>query len=254
MDPDKLRKLYCWVDTIPLSRPKRNIAKDFCDGVMVAEIVAHLCPSFTFDLQDLGTATTPERRLRNWDILNATILKRLGIQLTKAECEAICNCERGAIESLLFVLQPRLEQVQKQPLHTSGTAPSGGETGSDEAAEEKIARLVAALAQKDAENSQLQNVISLLNLKVDSLERHLRLKQATIRLLEERAGIAELDSLVEEPVREPQPNVGHHVGRANPQEEKSASSDARGSSLFPEEYDSIDSNIQFMQGRMAGYV
>ena len=28
----ELKPLYQWVDAIPLSRPKRNIARDFADG------------------------------------------------------------------------------------------------------------------------------------------------------------------------------------------------------------------------------
>lgn len=35
---------YQLVDEIPLSRPKRNIARDFADGVLVAEAVAHFYP------------------------------------------------------------------------------------------------------------------------------------------------------------------------------------------------------------------
>jgi hypothetical protein len=29
---NELKPLYQWVDEIPLSRPKRNIARDFADG------------------------------------------------------------------------------------------------------------------------------------------------------------------------------------------------------------------------------
>lgn len=36
--------IYNWVDEIPLSRPKRNIARDFSDGVLMAEIVKHYIP------------------------------------------------------------------------------------------------------------------------------------------------------------------------------------------------------------------
>lgn len=35
---DDLTRLYTWVDEIELSRPKRNIARDFSDGVLVAEV------------------------------------------------------------------------------------------------------------------------------------------------------------------------------------------------------------------------
>ena len=43
-DRQHLYMLYAWVDEIPLSRPKRNIARDFSDGVLTAEIVAHYFP------------------------------------------------------------------------------------------------------------------------------------------------------------------------------------------------------------------
>ena len=41
---DDLQIIYNWVDEIPLTRPKRNIARDFSDGVMLAEIVKHYLP------------------------------------------------------------------------------------------------------------------------------------------------------------------------------------------------------------------
>lgn len=31
---DQMQAIYNWVDEIPLSRPKRNIARDFSDGGM----------------------------------------------------------------------------------------------------------------------------------------------------------------------------------------------------------------------------
>ncbi len=32
LDDEELQKIYTWVDEIPLSRPKRNITRDFSDG------------------------------------------------------------------------------------------------------------------------------------------------------------------------------------------------------------------------------
>ena len=32
LDDETLQVLYTWIDEIPLSRPKRNIARDFSDG------------------------------------------------------------------------------------------------------------------------------------------------------------------------------------------------------------------------------
>ena len=32
LDEEEMQLIYNWVDEIPLSRPKRNIARDFSDG------------------------------------------------------------------------------------------------------------------------------------------------------------------------------------------------------------------------------
>ena len=34
MDDDDLQLLYTWIDEVPLTRPKRNISRDFADGVL----------------------------------------------------------------------------------------------------------------------------------------------------------------------------------------------------------------------------
>ena len=44
---EQLRAIYAWIDAIPLSRPKRNISRDFSDGVMLAEVLLYI---FTFIL------------------------------------------------------------------------------------------------------------------------------------------------------------------------------------------------------------
>ncbi|GIQ88091.1 hypothetical protein KIPB_010263, partial [Kipferlia bialata] len=43
-DEDTLQALYQWVDEIPLSRPKRNMSRDFSDGVLMAEVMHHFFP------------------------------------------------------------------------------------------------------------------------------------------------------------------------------------------------------------------
>jgi len=41
---DELAELYAWIDTIPLSKPKKSIARDFADAVCMAEVVHHYFP------------------------------------------------------------------------------------------------------------------------------------------------------------------------------------------------------------------
>ncbi|EDL80227.1 rCG26209, isoform CRA_b [Rattus norvegicus] len=44
VDEEALHQLYLWVDNIPLSRPKRNLSRDFSDGVLVAELIKFYFP------------------------------------------------------------------------------------------------------------------------------------------------------------------------------------------------------------------
>ena len=59
---DELPELYAWVDTIPLSKPKKNLARDFADGVLVAEVVAHYFPRLVELHNYRWEKTGPRRR------------------------------------------------------------------------------------------------------------------------------------------------------------------------------------------------
>jgi hypothetical protein len=50
-----LQDVYHWVDEVPLSRAKRNIARDFSDGVLVAEVIKHFMPK-EIDLHNYSAA------------------------------------------------------------------------------------------------------------------------------------------------------------------------------------------------------
>ena len=40
LDEETTKALLIWIDQIELSRPKKNINRDFADGVLVAELIA----------------------------------------------------------------------------------------------------------------------------------------------------------------------------------------------------------------------
>ena len=44
LDDDSLQELYSWIDEIPLSRPKRNIGRDFSDGGELKQLVRTFLP------------------------------------------------------------------------------------------------------------------------------------------------------------------------------------------------------------------
>lgn len=39
IDEEELQLVYQWVDSVPLTRPKKNIARDFADGGMITAML-----------------------------------------------------------------------------------------------------------------------------------------------------------------------------------------------------------------------
>lgn len=64
LSEDELSALYNWVDEIPLSRPKKNITRDFSDGVLVAETVHHFIPKL-IEIHNYSQANSSGQKLYN---------------------------------------------------------------------------------------------------------------------------------------------------------------------------------------------
>ncbi|KAJ3275313.1 Sperm flagellar protein 1, partial [Borealophlyctis nickersoniae] len=65
----EIQSLYAWVDEIPLSRPKRNITRDFSDGVALAEIIKHYIPKLV-EIHNYSPANSVGQKVYNWNTLN----------------------------------------------------------------------------------------------------------------------------------------------------------------------------------------
>ena len=68
---DELDQIYSWIDQIPLSRPKKNIARDFSDGVLLAEVIAYCQPKLV-ELHNYIQANSTSKKVANWNTLNGT--------------------------------------------------------------------------------------------------------------------------------------------------------------------------------------
>ncbi|GBF94311.1 hypothetical protein Rsub_06933 [Raphidocelis subcapitata] len=108
---DELQSLYTWVDEIPLSRPKRNIARDFSDGVLVAEVVSHFFPKVV-ELHNYSSANSMQQKLYNWNTLNNKVFRKLGFRLPKEDQMQCANSVAGAIERVLKLLRIHIDQCQ----------------------------------------------------------------------------------------------------------------------------------------------
>ena len=107
-------QVYLWVDSLPLSRPKKNIARDFSDAVLAAEIVSHLHPKL-IDAHNYPASFNPKQKFTNWSTFNRKVLARVGLVLSDSEIDDLVNAKPKAIEFFLLKLKPALENYTYVP-------------------------------------------------------------------------------------------------------------------------------------------
>ena len=107
LSDEDLLTLYEWIDSIPLSREKKNIARDFCDGVLTAEIMKHYYPKLV-DIYNYPEANSTQLKLVNWNTLCLKVFRKIGFSLTKSELENVVNSKPKAIENVLWRLYNKL--------------------------------------------------------------------------------------------------------------------------------------------------
>ena len=75
MDDSQLMTVYEWIDSIPLSREKKNMTRDFSDGVLAAEILKHYYPKLV-ELHNYPSTFNTKQKLSNWNTLCIKVLKK----------------------------------------------------------------------------------------------------------------------------------------------------------------------------------
>ncbi|XP_060557377.1 sperm flagellar protein 1-like isoform X8 [Ruditapes philippinarum] len=108
-DDVEVESLYSWIDRIPLSRPKKNISKDFADAVLAAEIVKHYFPRMV-DVHNYTPAASTKQRLENWYLLNRRVFRRLELDLSDDVLRALANCKPKVIERVLMLLRLQIDK------------------------------------------------------------------------------------------------------------------------------------------------
>ncbi|EQC42554.1 hypothetical protein SDRG_00284 [Saprolegnia diclina VS20] len=107
LDDAILQKIYAWIDEVPLSRPKKNMGRDFSDGILAAEVIAYYFPRLV-QMHNYSAANSVTQKQYNWNTLNTKVLRKLGFQLTKREMDDIVQCKPGAVEEFLTRLQIKI--------------------------------------------------------------------------------------------------------------------------------------------------
>ncbi|XP_030628314.1 sperm flagellar protein 1 [Chanos chanos] len=108
LNEEVLQDLYAWIDKIPLSRPKRNITRDFSDGVMTAEVVKHFLPKLV-DLHNYTPANSTPQKLCNWATLNRKVFSKLNFHVPDEILRKIVVSSPGFIEPVLCALRQKIQ-------------------------------------------------------------------------------------------------------------------------------------------------
>mmetsp|Transcript_14207 Transcript_14207/g.20770 ORF Transcript_14207/g.20770 Transcript_14207/m.20770 type:complete len:180 (-) Transcript_14207:874-1413(-) len=161
LNEEEIQELYEWVDEIPLSRPKRNISRDFADAKMMAEIIKHFHPKLV-ELHNYPEANSFHKKLQNWETLNLKVFNKLGFQFSRFDIEQVVNCVPDHVERILKVVKDNLfQQPQKTKPPTTLKTPKQESTRELalklRVAQERIQVLEEQVKAKDAKIQELSN-------------------------------------------------------------------------------------------------
>ncbi|XP_046358527.1 sperm flagellar protein 1-like isoform X1 [Haliotis rufescens] len=113
LDEAQLEELYTWIDEIQLSRPKRNMNRDFSDGVLVAEVVKHFLPHIV-DLHNYPPANSSQQKLSNWYMLNRKVFDKMNFQLSEDVIRSVAGCKPGVIEKVMLMVRTKIDLARHQ--------------------------------------------------------------------------------------------------------------------------------------------
>ena len=211
LDEDEIQLVYNWVDEIPLSRPKRNISRDFSDGVLMAEVVNYFVPKLV-ELHNYNLAHSEKNKLYNWQTLNQKVMKKLNYQISKADINAMILCEPYAVERVLRQLQGKIAKYLDKRTKTPKTM-AGHDVMSKNDFVKDIQQHVEDLnlndndinpgneileseliKERDETIQELRETIMLMEVKMKKLEQLVKMKDNKITDLQNRLEHAGIDS------------------------------------------------------------
>lgn len=144
-----LEELYVWIDSIPLSKPKKRIERDFSDGkrrfvvdhlfnrrissvlneigTLVAELIRYYLPDL-IELHNYSSSSAFNQKKINWSILNKKVFNRIGFDLPESMINDLCNCKAGKIEIFLFNLKLKIDEELELRQKIETNLPSSSST------------------------------------------------------------------------------------------------------------------------------
>ena len=195
-EDNKLMYIYEWVDSIPLSRQKKNISRDFNDAVLFAEMIKYHYPRLV-DLHNYPSASSTKAKIINWETLNKKVLTKIGLKLGKNEIDDLVRSKPNAIENLLGRLyniingKPQMNNVSSKKYHLNNNANNMSNNSNVLRHNnnniiinnEETAELINAINEKDQEIAKLQEYIKTLEQKIEISKENQRQLELKIKEL-----------------------------------------------------------------------
>ena len=191
LDEDEIQAIYEWIDEIPLSRPKRNITRDFADGAMLAEVIKNYHPRLV-ELHNYPLAHNTQQKTNNWNILNTKVFKRMGFQISRSDVEKIVNSAPQAIEKVLAVVKQRIEDFKDTRVDEPAPVEEKPQIMSKKAKlpDNKVVVQNSALKEKEQSIQELKETIEIMENKINKLEQLVKLKDSKIQILNNKLAAA----------------------------------------------------------------
>ncbi|RZC35898.1 sperm flagellar protein 1, partial [Asbolus verrucosus] len=179
MDCD-YEELYKWIEEHTITRPKRNINRDFSDALPLCEILKHHFPKLV-EMHNYSPKNSHAQKLINWETLNSKVLKKLKIHLTKKRIEALAKGEPGIIEKVLLEVKKKIEMKSAgddncEVIYLENTGASKLQNGAN-----KKMIPMAVFEKMQSDLAEKTEAVEILKNKVNHLENLLNIKEEKIK-------------------------------------------------------------------------
>ncbi len=170
---EEIMSIYEWVDSIPLSRQKKNMARDFNDAVLLAEMIKHYYPKLV-ELHNYPSASSTKQKLSNWNTLNNKVLKKLGLKISNEEINNVMNSKPNAIENLLSKVYRAIHNLPQESQgnknnNNNNTVKSGNKKNNfnNDFNNEEVEKLQELINEKDHEISEMEEHLEDLKKRIE---------------------------------------------------------------------------------------
>ncbi|KAG5324892.1 SPEF1 protein, partial [Pseudoatta argentina] len=181
---DHLDEIYDWIDQIKFSRPKRNIARDFSDGVLMAELLKRYYPKYV-DVHNYVAGNSIAKKTDNWSTLNRKVLSKIDMRLGKETINQLASSQPGIIEKVLTDLRIKIlkDSERDRELYFDEDSKDNIEAvksvlNPDELANKTVPRHIFTRLKQELQEKN--DTISTLQQKISHLESIMKLKDQRI--------------------------------------------------------------------------